>query len=275
MTSTAPLPRSIALCVDDFGLHPGVNEAALRLAALGRATAVSCMTGAPAWQGGAAALRPLAPQQLDVGLHLDLTQHPVDRALQRSLPSWWARSAAHLVGRERLRRELDAQLDRFEAAMGQPPAHVDGHQHVHQFPVIRDVLLRTLEARYPPPLRPWLRSTRPPAGAMGKPWLLQRLGGAAFERLARAHGFACNRRLLGVYGFGGTAPGYQALLSQWLDAARDGDLLMCHAGLGSPEGDPIAAARRREYEVLAGDAFAALLARLHVQLVPLSRLARG
>jgi predicted glycoside hydrolase/deacetylase ChbG (UPF0249 family) len=64
----------IALGIDDFGLHPGVNEAALRLAARGRVTAISCMTGAPHWREGAARLKAAAWQGVDIGVQLDLTE---------------------------------------------------------------------------------------------------------------------------------------------------------------------------------------------------------
>lgn len=37
--------RAIALCVDDYGLNDGVNQAVLALAQLGRVQAVSAMVG--------------------------------------------------------------------------------------------------------------------------------------------------------------------------------------------------------------------------------------
>ena len=141
--------RRIAVCLDDFGLHEGVNDAALALADLGRLTAISCMVGAPAWRSGAPSLARLDPQHIDVGLHLDLTQHPLAPASHRPLPVLVALSAARLIERRRLLAEINAQLDAFEQEMGRPPAHVDGHQHVHQFPVIRELLIEAaLNARH-------------------------------------------------------------------------------------------------------------------------------
>ena len=49
--------RSLAVCVDDFGLHAGVNAAVLDLLALGRISAVSCLVDGVAWQEGALALK--------------------------------------------------------------------------------------------------------------------------------------------------------------------------------------------------------------------------
>ena len=69
--------RRISICLDDFGHHSGVNQAALALARAGRVQALSAMVGAPAWSAGAQALRAGGAGEAEVGLHLDLTEHPV------------------------------------------------------------------------------------------------------------------------------------------------------------------------------------------------------
>jgi predicted glycoside hydrolase/deacetylase ChbG (UPF0249 family) len=188
------------------------------------------------------------------------------------LPALIALAGARRLDRALIRREIQGQLDDFEQALGRAPAHVDGHQHVHQFPVIREELLAVLLERYPRE-RPWLRRTKRPAGQRGfKPWLIERLGCEALSELAREQGFAQNEALLGIYGFDGDASRYASLLAQWLGMARHGDLLMCHAGGSAAVRDPILDARRNEWQVLAGPAFADLLARGGVALAPLSRL---
>jgi predicted glycoside hydrolase/deacetylase ChbG (UPF0249 family) len=187
-------------------------------------------------------------------------------------------AAVGAPGRAALRAEINAQLDRFEQALGRAPAHVDGHQHVHQFPVIREMLVEVLIQRYRDRL-PWLRRThRPPrAGGIGKAWLIERLGCARLGRLAHEQGFAQNRNLLGVYDFAGSAADYLARLAAWLQAVQPGDLLMCHPAMAAGAGadDAILPARLREYEVLAGAAFGELLARKGLRVAPLSRTAAG
>ena len=54
-------PVRIALCADDFALHPAVDDAVLRLARQGRLGATSCMTTSPRWAESARALRADAP----------------------------------------------------------------------------------------------------------------------------------------------------------------------------------------------------------------------
>jgi predicted glycoside hydrolase/deacetylase ChbG (UPF0249 family) len=265
--------RRIALCLDDAGLHPGVNAAALELARRGRISAVSCLVGAPHWAEAAAALRGLDPVAVEVGLHLDVTEHPLDTGLRRPLNDWLVRSHLRAVDRIRIRREIDAQLDAFEQAMGRPPTYVDGHQHVHQLPGVREPLLQALAARG---ARPWLRSTRRPArGASAKAWLIEMLGEHGLRRLAGEQGLRQNGHLLGVYDFAGDAGRYLALLRGWLAAAVDGDVMMCHAAPEAPVDDAIGAARRWEYEVLTGDAFGELLAVEGVRVEALGRIGAG
>jgi len=185
-----------------------------------------------------------------------------------------ALAGARLVGRAALRAQIHAQLEAFESVVQRPPSHIDGHQHVHQFPVIRDVLIEALLERYPR-RRPWLRRTRrpsPPAPGGFKPWLIERLGCDQLTQLAREKGFGQNTRLLGVYDFQGGADRYLGLLARWIGAARQGDLLICHAGLDAPVQDPIRQARGNEYKILSGGAFADLLAQAGVGLAPLSRM---
>jgi chitin disaccharide deacetylase len=271
----AALPeRRIAVCIDDFGLHQGVNDAAMALASLERITAISCMVGAPAWRSGAPSLARLDPKCIDIGLHLDLTEHPLDPASHRPLPLLAALSETRLIERGRLRAEINAQLDAFEEQVARPPAHIDGHQHVHQFPVVRELLIEALLERYPH-RRPWLRRTKPPStlpSAGFKPWLIGRLGCDQLTRLAHAQGFGQNEHLLGVYDFQGSAERYAMLLGQWMGAAAHGDLLMCHASFNSLLPDPMRKARGNEYMMLSSGTFADLLEREGVALGVLSTM---
>jgi chitin disaccharide deacetylase len=273
MAQVPPGAKHVALCIDDFGLHEGVDNAALELAQRGRVTAISCMVGAPHWEVGALKLSEVRADDVDIGLHLDFTEHPISAANRWKLPQLIAASTARLLDRGAVRTEIDAQLDKFEQGLGRAPSHVDGHQHIHQFPVLRDALLQALLERYPD-RRPWLRRTaRRRTGATGfKPWLIEHLGSAPLAEAARRHGFAQNECFLGVYDFTGDAASYRARLVHWLQAAREGDLLMCHPALGAPASDAISPARTVEYSVLASDAFPQLLAGAGVTLAPISRL---
>ena len=259
--------RSICVVVDDFGLHPGICDAALRLGVLGRVHAIGCQVGGGSWAGWHPELRMLALGEIDLGLHLDLTERPL------TIEPW---PIARIVARSLLRRldveaargEVRAQLDAFEDALQRGPDFVDGHQHVHQLPVVRDALLEELTRRYPSTL-PWLRSTRAAhawPGFAAQAWrdaakarTIETLGASGLAKRARRLGFRQNGRLCGVYDFSGDEVAFLARLDGWFNGCRTGDLLMCHPSAAHDTHDGIAGARVVEFQSLAGDRFGALL----------------
>ena len=251
---------ALCICVDDFGLFAGITSAVLKLAEQDVVNATSCMVGAPRWRSDAAPLRNLA--RFDVGLHLDFTEHPL-LAPRRSLAVLIAASHAGALDAALLRRETRAQFDAFEAVMGRLPDFIDGHQHVHQLPMIRVALMEEIERRYRGlPRKPWLRSTRRArctvagAGERFKASFIEQIGARALSVLAASAGLVQNRHLLGVYDFSGGAARYEALLQTWILTAAPRDLLMCHQSSAKAEpGDPLAAARRAEFEVLSRPGF--------------------
>ena len=262
----------VCLCADDFGLNEGVNSAVQRLVAMERVHATSALVGAAAWQAGIGFLRRMHAQGLDVGLHLDFTEHPlVGQAV--ALNALIIQSYLGRLDRAAVRAEIRAQLDAFEDGVGHSPSYVDGHQHVHQLPVIRDELLEELEARYGG-YPPWVRLTRlrpsasTAAGLSGllKAVTISALGSSALSADARRRRLPQNRALLGVYDFSGGAMRYLTLLRRWLQVAREGDLLMCHPGRMLANGDPLAAAREAEYQALSSRHFGQLIRELGVVL---------
>jgi predicted glycoside hydrolase/deacetylase ChbG (UPF0249 family) len=272
---------AICLCVDDFGLHEGIDAAALELARMGRAQAIGCLVGGASWPHGSAQLRRERTEDIDVGLHLDLTERPLLPDSRHELVALLAAAALRRLDRDAVRAEIRCQLTAFEQAIGRAPAFVDGHQHVHQFPVVRHLLVDELSTRYRGSL-PWLRSTRrtghdsamPPRDwhEHSKPWLIERLGAAGMATLARRHGFAQNRHLLGVYDFNGGVAGYRVRLAAWLARAVDGDLLMCHPSLPCVADDRLLEARQAEFEVLGNASFDEMLQSAGVTLQPMSRI---
>ena len=259
-------------------MHGGIHQAAAELVAAGRVHALGALVGGPAWPRAAALLRVLQRQPVDIGLHLDLTEFTLSAAVRHSLPAWLLRTALGRVDQRPVAAEIARQLDRFESTLGRVPAYVDGHQHVHQLPVIRDILLDALQRRYGSGRLPWVRSTRSAAdtSAWDKARWIERCGARGLQRLAQARGMSHNGRLLGAYDFRGGPLRYAALLQRWLAAARDGDLLMCHASLPCAEPvaqrDPLRAARRAEFDILRGPGLPEMLDREGILLAPMSRI---
>lgn len=267
-----PSNKAIVLCADDYGYSPAVDQGILDLVRRGRLTALSCLVQPTRWSEAAAMLHDSgAGEQADIGLHFNLTEDLAPNGWFRPLPAL-IRSAylGYLVPgalplapvRDSLRRQFDA----FAEAFDQAPDHIDGHQHIHQLPFIRDLLVETL-AEYG--WRPWVRVTRPvivsgQARQDLKARVIATLGGRGLASRCRRAGLAVDPAFGGVYGFDADESGYLDLLDRWLAAAPDGGLLMCHPASDSAPSlasDPIASARRVEYRTLGGDAFGACLAR--------------
>lgn len=258
-------PRVLSLCADDFGLTPALSRRIADLAERGRLTAVSCLTGGVHWPASAAWLAGLPPA-VDRGLHFNLTEgEPASAELRRHWPRWPALPAL-IVAAHRGRLPLAAiacewrvQWQRFIDATGTPPRFVDGHQHVHHLPGVREVMLQALAGVATAVA---VRNTGwviGPGNAF-KRWLIAHSGGTALQRALRQCGREHNRALLGVYGFDDADYGQR--MQRWLAAApAEGGLLFCHPGAvddsaaGPSSTDAIAAARLREAAYLGSAAF--------------------
>ena len=81
-----PAPTPFILCADDYGFSPGVSSAIRDLIDRGRLSATSCMTMSPFWPDHASWLKPYA-DQVDVGLHLTLTDHRPLGPMPRTAPA--------------------------------------------------------------------------------------------------------------------------------------------------------------------------------------------
>ena len=253
--------RRITLCADDYALHPAIDDAVQQLAAQGRLSATSCMTTAPRWREAARALPALRPR-LAVGLHFNLTD---GHGLQAHTGIGQVIRQAYTgrLSTATLQNAWRQQLDAFEDALGTPPDYVDGHQHVHQLPTVRAVMLDELQRRYGDGQRPWIRSTAP-AGALRwqpKAAIIGLLGGHTLTRQLRTRSWPANQGFAGVYGFDAPTPAaYGAHMAQWLAACRDGSVLMCHPASAAVDGDAIGQQRPVEFAYLQSAAFGQALA---------------
>lgn len=258
--------KRIALCADDFGWGPAVDAGILQLVDAGRLGAVSCQVARPAFRDDASALRGRAAA-VDLGLHLDLA------AGRSGLAALLVASHARALPRAWAARRIARQLDAFEVAFARAPAFVDGHQHVHQLPIVRDALLDALLARYGAP-GPAVRNTVAVGDRGRKARLVARLGGSALRRALRARGVPHNRDFAGLYALD-PRERYPELFRGWLAAAADGALFLCHPGRapGDPD-DPIAPARAAELDYLASPALEADCAAAGATRVRLREIAR-
>ena len=273
--SFGAIKHPFAICADDFGLEPGVDEAIIDLAQNNRLSATSCLTMAPYFAEHAARLKALP---IDVGLHVNFTESLGREGIFFPLPRLIVSAYLQQLPAAEVRKQIELQLDAFEHHLGRAPDFVDGHLHVHQLPVIRTQLIQVLSARYPDCL-PWLRNTRPGPLSNALPWMqrlkahiIGALGARTLTHKAHQLGFRVNRDFFGAYDFSRPHPPYAAMLDAWLQRASFGSLIMAHPARYVSAQEVFGKDRIEEYRVLSSDVFVALLEQYGLEIRRLSDL---
>ena len=276
--------RHIWLCADDYGMSPAVNVAIRDLVVRGRINATSVMVVAPSfYRSEAISLNTLnaSETRVAIGLHVTLTApyQPLSRKFQPVYDGTFLSKRAtarhsflHLLQREILESEISSQLQEFITAFGRLPDFIDGHQHVHLFPQIREALLSVVKNVAP---NVWVRQ----CGRIGP--LHKRLGdpkaialdvlSSGFRRLADQYGVRVNPAFAGTYGFAEDAD-YAQIFPKFLRGLPDGSVVMCHPGFVDAELqrlDPLTNLREREYLFLIDNSFPGLLDAHGLTLLPL------
>jgi hypothetical protein len=236
-----PHKRRIWLCADDYGISPGVNAAIRELILGGRLNATSVMTAAPHLDAKeAAALDRLnaGKKRAALGLHVTLTApfQPLSKNFAPlvgghflQLNSMMRAAVTRRLNRERLVSEVAAQVQSFVAAFGRPPDFIDGHQHIHLFPQVRDAVLKVAAEMAP---KAWVRQCGRPSSARrlkGRKELLLDILSVSFRRRARRVGVTVNPAFAGAYDFGGKTA-FPDIFPRFLAGLPDGGLIMCHPG---------------------------------------------
>lgn len=268
--------KKLVLCADDFALHSGASQGIAALAQQGCLTATSVMVLSPHWPQDAALLAPLRGR-IDVGLHLDWTsEFALAAGHGMSLPRALLASCLRRISPADARPVIEQQLQAFERVWQAPPDHVDGHQHVQQFPGIRQALIAVLAERYGQALSaPYLRISKlPPGQADFKAGVIAAMGAESLRRLARRHGLPSAKALAGVYGFDDAPLSYAQRMQEWLATSPEGTLLMCHPAQAVDAHDEIGPARLREFSHLGSAEFQAQRQQHGIELVRGAQLYR-
>ncbi|HEX3653165.1 MAG TPA: ChbG/HpnK family deacetylase [Rhizomicrobium sp.] len=257
-------PRKIVLCADDYGLAPGVSRGIRELLAKGRLSATGCMSVYPNFKEEGPLLRPFL-EHADVGLHFTLT---ADKPLRSVLLAGWLRR----IDPRKVRAELQRQIDIFVSAIGATPAYIDGHQHVHLLPGVREAVIETAGK-----LGAYVRSTHEPitramlrrAAPLDSAYLSWAAG--PLTRLAQNGGVHTNTGFRGVRSFHEQTP-FRDLFRRMIEGAADGSIVMCHPGHVDDvlrSRDPIHRQREEEFSYLASGDFPHDLAAAGLQLANL------
>ena len=272
--NVAQAVRHIWLCADDYGISPAVNAGIRELILRGRLNATSVMMAAPhltAEEADALAALNAGKKRAAIGLHVTLTGpfKPMSADFTplhngRFLPNRQKMRMAMMrrLKPEHLKIEIATQLRAFIDAFGHPPDFLDGHQHVHLMPQVREALL-TVVAKGAP--KAWVRQCGRARGARplrdGKALTLDVLS-VGIRRAARRRGIAVNPAFAGAYDFNTTTP-FAKMFPRFLAGLPDGGVVMCHPGHVDAELealDPLTQQREREFAYFNSDEFPRALA---------------
>jgi hypothetical protein len=263
--------RRITLCADDFAWDEATNAGILELAGNASISAVSAFAEAPTWREAGQDLARLRERVL-LGLHFNLTQR--FDASRSTLKRTMLASLLRRLDPESLQRQLRQQLERFAEVVGSWPDYVDGHEHVHAFPIVAAVVRQvTAEIRpeAPIPVRAVARFFGPTDAPLKRRVIryLAALGGAG-----RSNGGQpmLNSSFAGDYSLRPDAD-FEGLFAGWLETVPDRGLIMCHPRRNAPGAPP--SAGQREFDYLGSDAAHSQRERLSIRFLQRSELGRG
>jgi len=265
--------RHIWLCADDYGISRSVNAAIRDLILRGRLNATSVMTAAPHFDAEEAeALDELnsGTTRAALGLHVTLTGpfkplsdgfKPLGHGHFLPLNKMMRAAMMRRFNVQRLTIEVAMQVEAFVMAFGRPPDFIDGHQHVHLFPQVRDAVLKVAAEAAPDA---WLRQCgrlRAAGRRNSRKELVLDVLSLGFRRKARRLGVAVNPAFAGAYDFH-DEPDFAKVFPRFLAGLPDGGLIMCHPGFVDAELkrlDPLTGQREREFAYFNSDEFPRML----------------
>ena len=261
------MTKRIVLCADDYGQAPAISKGIVSLIKYGRLSATSCMVNAPYWPEHSKWLIPLT-SFAGLGLHFNLTHgKPLSKAFINlygenfpTLSSLLVKAYTGRLDKNVIAAEFEAQIDSFEEGVGSLPDFVDGHQHVHQFPVIRDAFVDVYKRRMEneAPYVRWVNEKIYPSDFLNnfKKIIIRVAGSKSFKALLEENHIPHNETFAGIYPFGQAVKHYREWFLKFINASQDGAIVMCHPSLAASDSeDPIAAARFAEYQYLFGTHF--------------------
>lgn len=184
-------PANLLLIADDYGLGELHNQAICELLSIDAISGTSVMVELCSKSAAHQLVQSRLEHQL-IGLHFNLTQPTT------LCPKQIARNALLLtsplgLNRSLVRSRLAEQWQQFIDLFGFEPIYIDGHEHVHQFIGVQNIVAEFAACKGVP-----VRSTflLPPVTGL-KNQVINFLG-KTFQATAKQHSVATNDHFLGV-----------------------------------------------------------------------------
>lgn len=265
--------KRVTICADDFGIHKQVSQAIISLINKQRIHATSCLVNMPNWHWGIAEVS--NQDSVHLGLHLNLTE---GNGLSKFFATGFSKIAALLLKShlriccaKAIKAEIICQLNTFIQHVGKFPDYIDGHQHVHIFPVIQQALFEVL-AEQKLDKKIWIRRITPNLSATA--WLKNKIIELAIahdfvKNITASNNYYYNNSFAGIYSLS-AEENFNALIQLWLSKITDRGLIMCHpAKQTSANQLDFALARYKEYQYLSSEQLLQTCNEYNIQLTSL------
>lgn len=239
--------KKVILCADDFALNTAISHGIVQLISSQRISATSCMVRSSYWQEHAELLKP-HQNQIDIGLHFYLPQMP-------NLLEVILKTNLKLINKNIIASEFEKQLAIFEQTLGRLPDFIDGHRHIHQLPVISDIIINACQ-KQSIPNKIYVRNATNSKFFSAKQLVVSAVSDLSFEKKLRDHEIPYNTSFAGIYNFNDSYRYYQ-YFPKFLKAIGDKGLIMCHPALNHLENrdDPMADSRYDEFQYFSSSQF--------------------
>ncbi len=261
--------RSITICADDYAQNEAISSGILQLLKHKRINAVSCMVTSRLWPEHAQRLKAFIGKAA-IGLHFNLS-YPAHSKM--SLLSLLIRSHLRLLSRKAIHDALQQQITLFLKQLNRMPDFIDGHQHIQNFPVIRDELIsfyqkKLTQQKQAPYIRcSWqkIHNNHQDYLSRLKAQCIAYSGARHFKHMLESLEIPHNTSFAGIYHFDSKKP-YHKIFEQFISSLSKGGLLMCHpaqfngwTSSALQAGDMLEIVRQREFDYLISEKMESVL----------------
>ena len=232
---------SLSICADDFGITHNVNKGIIKLISKKRLTEISCIVLTENFKRDTKKLKTFK-NKIGIGLHLTLTDFkPLSKIynlkINGNMPSnksLLLKCLLKRIDKKQIFDEIDLQFQNFKKYLGFDPNFIDGHHHVHQFPLIRECLIDVIKKRKLVK-KIWVRNTNEELNKIINrnvstlKTLIISFFGKKFKNLAKKNSIKTNNGFSGIYNFSSKV-NFVDIFSKFIKHSGNKHVLMVHPG---------------------------------------------
>tara|TARA_Y100000992_G_scaffold215645_1_gene148795 strand:- start:48 stop:863 length:816 start_codon:yes stop_codon:yes gene_type:complete len=266
--------KKVCICADDFGLSDSISEGVIDLAKKKRIQAVSCIVNKKPFLKYYKKLIKYR-KNLDIGLHINLTENEKGVNLRFNNLYNTLKSLFLIIFKKKLiKKEIVIQIRKFEKYFKFKPNHIDGHHHIHQYPIIRSLIVNCVKN-----FDPFIRQSGDKFFNIlsRKISILKAIIISFFcnklKCILKKNNLKYNKSFSGIYNFK-INKNYKSNFYKFLKKISNQHILMCHPAkkkFNDNYKDTILEARFKEYFFYNGRDFNKIIKNEKIKLIPASK----